>query len=85
MDLIPISDSPNRGKDYADKKGVEASLGKYILFSDAYNSTPIEDIENCYPHLKDKKVVIGFLYLPKSKVVVRQPWHRVRIRKKEKF
>ena len=75
-DLIVISDSPNHGKGYAVKRGVEASRGEFILFADADNSTPIEELEKFYPHLIDNKVVIGSRYLSESNVVVRQPWHR---------
>ena len=75
-DLIVISDSPNQGKGYAVKRGVEASRGEFILFADADNSTPIEELEKFYPHLIDNKVVIGSRYLSESNVVVRQPWHR---------
>ncbi len=78
-DLTVISNSPNRGKGYAVKKGVEASRGEYILFADADNATPIEEFEKFYPLLKNNKVVIGSRYLSESNVVVGQPWYRVLI------
>ncbi|MGO9378765.1 MAG: glycosyltransferase [Dissulfurispiraceae bacterium] len=78
-DLIVISDSPNHGKGYAVKKGVEASHGEYILFADADNATPIEEFEKFYPLLKDYKVVIGSRYISESNIVVGQPWYRVLI------
>jgi dolichyl-phosphate beta-glucosyltransferase len=78
-DLIVISDSPNHGKGYAVKKGVEASQGEYVLFVDADNATPIEEFEKFYPLLKDNKVVIGSRYLSESNIVVGQPWYRVLI------
>lgn len=40
-----IGDGANRGKGYAVRKGVEAASGKYILFTDADLSTPIEEVE----------------------------------------
>ncbi len=77
--LIITSVSPNHGKGYAVKKGVEASQGEYILFTDADNATPIEEFEKFYPLLKDNKVVIGSRRLSESKIVVGQPWYRVLI------
>jgi dolichyl-phosphate beta-glucosyltransferase len=76
-DLSVITYNPNRGKGYAIKKGVEESHGEYILFTDADNSTPIEEFEKFYPFLKDNMVVIGSRYVAGSNVVVRQPWYRV--------
>jgi len=76
-DLSVIRCHPNRGKGHAIKIGVELSLGKYILFMDADNSTPIEELERFYPLLKKNQVVIGSRYLPDSKIVVRQPRLRV--------
>jgi len=78
-DLIVISDGPNHGKGYAVKKGVEASRGEYILFTDADNATPIEEFEKFYPLLKDYEVVIGSRFLSRSNIVVGQPWYRVLI------
>ena len=78
-DFIVISDSPNHGKGYAVKKGVEASQGKYILFTDADNATLIEEFEKFYPLLKYNEIVIGSRYLSESNIVVGQPWYRVLI------
>ncbi|MBF0559045.1 MAG: GtrA family protein [Nitrospirae bacterium] len=77
--LSLIKYHPNRGKGYAVKKGVEESRGEYILFSDADNSTPIEEFGKVYPLLKDNQVVIGSRYIPGSNIVVRQPGYRVLI------
>jgi dolichyl-phosphate beta-glucosyltransferase len=78
-DLSVITYHPNRGKGYAIKKGVEASRGEYILFTDADNSTPIEEFEKFSVPLKHTMVVIGSRYLPESAIVVKQPWYRVLI------
>ncbi len=77
--LSVISYQPNRGKGHAVKTGVKASQGKYILFTDADNSTPIEEFEKFYPLLKDNKVVIGSRYIAGSNIVVKQPWYRILI------
>jgi dolichyl-phosphate beta-glucosyltransferase len=78
-DLSVITYHPNRGKGYAVKKGVEACHGKYIMFTDADNSTRIEEFDKFYPHLEENRVVIGSRYLPESLIVIKQPWHRVLI------
>ena len=75
--LSVITYHPNRGKGHAIKKGLEESHGKYILFIDADNSTPIEEFEKFYPQLKDDQVVIGSRYISGSTVVVKQPKYRV--------
>ena len=75
--LSVITYNPNRGKGYAVKTGVEASHGEYILFTDADNSTPVEEFEKFYPLLKNNKVVIGSRYMTGSNIVVTQPWYRV--------
>lgn len=77
--LRVLTYKPNRGKGYAIKKGIEAARGKYILFTDADNSTPIEEFDKFYPLLEDNRVVIGSRYLSESNVVVSQPWYRVLI------
>ncbi len=76
-DLRLITYYPNRGKGHAIKTGVEESHGKYVLFMDADNSTPIEEFEKFYPLLTDAHVVIGSRYISGSTIVVKQPWYRV--------
>ncbi len=76
-DLRCIRSLPNRGKGYAVKAGVEQSRGEYVLFTDADNSTPIEEFEKFHPILPHAKVVIGSRYMAKSSVVIRQPYYRI--------
>ncbi len=76
-DLRLITYYPNRGKGHAIKTGIEKSRGKYILFMDADNSTPIEEFEKFYPLLRDNPVVIGSRYIAGSTIVVKQPKYRV--------
>lgn len=54
-----ISYKLNRGKGYAVKKGVLASLGKQVLFMDADMSTPIGEIPKILKMLENADIVIG--------------------------
>jgi dolichyl-phosphate beta-glucosyltransferase len=76
-DLRCIRYLPNRGKGYAVKAGVERSRGEYILFTDADNSTPIEEFEKFLPLLSNTTVVIGSRYMAESAVKIRQPHYRI--------
>ncbi len=68
----------NMGKGAATKRGMLAAQGKYRLFTDADNSTPIEELEKVMAHLKGKRaqVAIGSRALAESNLEQRQPWHR---------
>ena len=76
-DLSIIAYRSNSGKGHAIKKGVESCRGEYILFTDADNSTPIQEFDKFCPLLKDNELVIGSRYLAGSKIVVKQPLYRV--------
>jgi len=72
-----ITYKSNKGKGYAIKMGIEASRGEYILFTDADNSTPIEELDKLFRVLKQNHadLVIGSRYLPNSDVKIKQsPW-----------
>jgi dolichyl-phosphate beta-glucosyltransferase len=71
----------NQGKGFAVKKGVEASQGQYILFTDADNSTPIEEFEKLMQKMKESssQVAIGSRYLSNSDVKIAQPFYRILI------
>ncbi len=51
----------NGGKGSAVRRGVKAARGQYILFSDADNSTPIEEVDKLLNYLRNDKydVAIG--------------------------
>lgn len=72
-----IKNESNRGKGYSVKRGIMSACGKFIFFSDADLSTPIEEIENLLSHLENGcDIVIGSRALIPSKVLVRQRWYR---------
>jgi dolichyl-phosphate beta-glucosyltransferase len=71
----------NKGKGRAVKAGIEKAQGEYILFTDADNSTPIEELDKLYAALQENKsdIAIGSRYMPGSNLRVRQPYHRILI------
>lgn len=72
-----ISYTQNMGKGYAIQKGVESAIGDLILFIDADNATPIEELSKL---LKvDADIVIGSRYLPASNIEKKQSFLRVSI------
>ncbi len=67
----------NRGKGYAVKKGIFEANGKYLFFSDADLSTPIEEVEKLLKWLEQGyDVAIGSRGLPESEIETHQPWYR---------
>lgn len=67
----------NQGKGYAVKTGVLEAEGRYILFSDADLSTPIEELPNLFQWIeKGFDIVIASRAFPGAKLEVRQPFHR---------
>lgn len=66
----------NRGKGFALRTGVLASIGDQVLVSDADLSTPIEELDSLLPYLFDHSVAIGSRALALSKILVKQPWWR---------
>lgn len=67
----------NRGKGYSVRKGFLRAKGKYLLFSDADLSTPIEEVERLVACLRDGyDIAVGSRALAESRIEVRQPWYR---------
>lgn len=75
--LTMIHYEMNRGKGYAVKQGVEQCTGKYVLFTDADNSTPIQECDKIFPLLKNNEVVIGSRYITDSNIEIKQPAYRI--------
>lgn len=74
--IITHVSSKNMGKGAALKVGVLKSSGKNIFFTDADLSTPIEEFENLYVHIKTNDMVIGSRRMHTSQVKIAQPFHR---------
>jgi len=73
--VVRMLDNPGpRGKGVSVRHGVLASAGKYVLFSDADLSTPIEEFEKFLPELeKGAEVVIASRQVPGARIKGPQP------------
>ena len=74
-----IRNSHNRGKGYSVKQGVLVAQGDYILFTDADNSTPIEEVEKLLFLIQAGRcdIAIGSRALALSKIEIKQPFYRM--------
>lgn len=75
--LNVIDRKENRGKGYSVKEGMLAARGKYALFADADNSTPIEQADKLLKHVSKYDVIIGSRYNNGGKEARPQPFHRI--------
>ncbi len=69
--------SVNRGKGAAVRAGMLAAKGEYVLFADADNSTPIQELDRFHDIKDSADILIGSRYLKDSKVEIKQPWYRI--------
>ncbi len=75
--LRTIHSHVNHGKGFAVRQGMLAARGRYVLFSDADLSTPIEEAGRLVTAIEEgADVAIGSRSLPGSDVRVRQPLWR---------
>ena len=73
----PLRNGRNRGKGYTVRHGLAEARGRYVIFTDADLSTPIEETGKFLEHLEQGyDLVIGSRDLPGSDVRVHQPWYR---------
>jgi dolichyl-phosphate beta-glucosyltransferase len=67
----------NRGKGYSVRRGMLASSGDYVLFSDADLSTPIVELDRLLRRIqKGHDIVIGSRALRNSMIELHQPIYR---------
>ncbi len=72
-----LKNEKNRGKGFTIKKGFLNAKGKYLLFTDADLSTPIEEVEKLISWLKKGyDIAIGSRALKESHIQIHQPWYR---------
>ncbi len=71
-----IDNRKNKGKGGVVKQGMLAAKGKWRLFMDADNSTPVSEVEKFWPHTDKYQIVIGSRYSHGGKVTQPQPFSR---------
>lgn len=76
-DLKVIDRKENKGKGYTVKEGMLSATGKYMLFTDADNSTPFEQVDKLLKYIDMYEVVIGSRYIKGGKLAHAQPLTRI--------
>ncbi|MBN2585278.1 glycosyltransferase family 2 protein, partial [Patescibacteria group bacterium] len=76
-ELKLIDNRINRGKGAVVKQGVLAARGQYILFADADNATPIEQVDKLLPYVDQYPIVVGSRYCAGGHVHIPQARHRI--------
>jgi len=75
--LILIDNKENRGKGHVVRQGMLRAKGEYRLFTDADNSTPINQIEKMWPEFKNGyDIIIGSRDVEGAVLDPPQPWLR---------
>jgi dolichyl-phosphate beta-glucosyltransferase len=71
--LRVIRNSENRGKGYSVRRGFAEAAGRWVLFTDADLSTPIEELDQLLDRGREgADVVIGSRAIDRSKILVHQ-------------
>jgi len=72
-----LENDRNRGKGFTVRHGALAARFDYVLFTDADNSTPIEELEKLAAIATPRSLVIASRGLADSRLEVPQPWYRL--------
>ena len=73
-----IDNKENHGKGYVVRQGLMESKGKYRIFTDADNSTSIDQLEKMWPEFQNGyNVVIGSRDIKGAVITVPQSWWRI--------
>ena len=76
--LTVIENKENHGKGYVTRQGMLAAKGKYRVFTDADNSTSIDQVEKMWSFFAEGfQVVIGSRDIKGANIAVAQPWWRI--------
>ncbi len=71
--IILLNNKRNMGKGFSVQRGVLKSKGKFVLFTDADLSTPIEEVGKMLLYLQNGyNITLGSRSLKESKVIIRQ-------------
>lgn len=83
-----LKNPQNLGKGASIRFGISKANGDFILFTDADNSTPIEELDKLLPFLitpqqlvnnrqsPTYEIAIGSRHLKESSILIHQPWYR---------
>lgn len=72
-----IANTKNHGKGYVVRQGMLQAQGDYRLFTDADNSTSIEQIEQFWPYFGEGyDIVIGSIEIKGAQINERAQWYR---------
>ena len=71
-----IDRKENKGKGYTVRQGMLEAKGKYILFTDADNATPIDQVDKLLKYKDDFPVIIGSRYISGGKLAIPQSFVR---------
>jgi dolichyl-phosphate beta-glucosyltransferase len=82
-----IANTKNKGKGYVVRQGMLEAKGDFRLFTDADNSTSIEQIEKFWPYLIEKEydIVIGSIEVEGSEIKENAQWYRRILGKYSKY
>lgn len=70
--LSVVSNETNRGKGYSVRRGMRATQGRLVLFTDADLSAPIEEADKLLAALETNDVAIGSRALDRSLIAVHE-------------
>jgi len=71
-----LKNEKNMGKGYSVKRGVLEANGKFIFFTDADLSTPIEELEKFFSEIKNYDIVIGSRAIKGANIAIHEPRYR---------
>ncbi|MDO8676155.1 MAG: glycosyltransferase family 2 protein [Candidatus Azambacteria bacterium] len=81
-----IANTQNHGKGYAVRTGMLEAEGDFRLFTDADNSTSIEQIEKFWPYFNEGcDIVIGSIEIEGAEIHERAQWYRRFLGKYSKY
>lgn len=82
-----VANTKNNGKGYVVRQGMLQAQGDFRLFTDADNSTSIEQIEKFLPYVENKEydIVIGSIEVPGAEIKENAQWYRRVLGKYSKY
>ncbi len=67
----------NYGKGFSVKEGMLTASGKFRLFADADNATPIEQVNKLLKYINSAQIAIGSRYVKGAHFKKKQPFYRI--------